>query len=111
MKGLVSRKAFRRTSISPLDGVQYRVEDRPPHLYFMMDDSRHLRLDVKELLLKICIGDFRLPFGPRFEMTWQCKVALFLYNRPHVMKGVVRIPHTASSARRRRHGQRECRLD
>src|ERR1041385_9259440 len=62
----------------------------------MTDDSRHLRLDVKELLLNICIGDFRLPFSPRFEMTWQRNVALFLYNRPHVMKGVVRIPHTAN---------------
>src|SRR4051812_19141357 len=62
----------------------------------MTDDSRHLRLDVKELLLKIFNGDFCLPFSPRFEMTWQRKVALFLYNRPHVMDGVVRIPHTAS---------------
>src|ERR1041385_5867774 len=62
----------------------------------MTDDSRHLRLDVKELLLNICIGDFRLPFGPRSEMTSQRKVALFLYNRPHVKKGVVRIPNTAS---------------
>src|SRR4051812_47293923 len=62
----------------------------------MMDDSRHLRLDFKELLPKICIGDFRLPFGPCFEMTWQRKVALFLYNRPHVMEGVLGISHTAS---------------
>src|SRR3954467_10862540 len=62
----------------------------------MTDDSRHLRLDVKELLLQICIGDFRLPFVPRSEMTWQRKVALFLYNRTHVMEGIVRIPHTAS---------------
>src|ERR1044071_5847664 len=62
----------------------------------MTDDSRHLRLDVKELLLQICIGDFLLPFGPRSEMTWQRKVALFQNNPPHVMKGVVCIPHTAS---------------
>src|SRR4051812_14778274 len=62
----------------------------------MMDDSHHLLFDVKELLLMIFIGYFRLHFGPCSEMTWKRKVALFLYNRPHVMKGVIRIPHTAS---------------
>ena len=57
------------------------MEDRPLHLDFAKDDSRHLPLYVKELLPKIFIGDCRPLFGPRFEMTWQRKVALVLYNR------------------------------
>ena len=48
----------------PIRWCNVGVEDRPLHLYFMTDDSPDLRLDVKELLLKICIGDL-----PSFRPT------------------------------------------
>src|SRR3954468_620655 len=59
------------------------------------DDSCQVRLDAKEFLSEVGVLDFRQVFGPLLEMRWQRKLLLVLYERPHVMEGVVGIRLTA----------------
>ena len=59
------------------------------------DDSCQVRLDAKEFLSEVGVLDFRQAFGPVLEMSWQRKLLLVPYERPHVMEGVVGILLTA----------------
>ena len=60
-----------------------------------MDDFRKLRLDAKEFLSDVRVLDCRQACGPIFEISWQHKVIMVPYDRPHVMEGVVGILLTA----------------
>ena len=53
-----------------------------------MDDFGKLFLDAIELLSEIFILLFCQDLGPRLEMSWQRKLPLIPYERPHVMEGV-----------------------
>ena len=59
------------------------------------DDSCQVRLDAQEFLSEVGVLDFRQAFGPLLEMSWQRKLLLVPYERPHVMEGVVGILLTA----------------